>query len=120
MDAMADGLRDPHERLKEIIRTALSGVGGSELVGQVEAEVMAEADLQGVPSHGVRMLSGLLRGIRDGRVNPRPELKLVRERKATSLLDGDNGPGRFVSVEAMRNASDRAKQFGVGACQIGR
>jgi LDH2 family malate/lactate/ureidoglycolate dehydrogenase len=120
MDAMADELRVPHEFLKETIRAALSGVGVSELVGQVEAEVMAEADLQGVPSHGVRMLPGLLRGIREGRVNPRPEPKLVRERKATSLLDGDNGPGRFVSVEAMRNAIDRAKQFGIGACLANR
>jgi LDH2 family malate/lactate/ureidoglycolate dehydrogenase len=120
MDAMADEIRVQHERLKEIIRTAVSGLGVSDSVGQVEAEVMAEADLQGVPSHGVRMLPELLRGIRDGRVNPRPEPRLVRERKAISLLDGDNGPGRFVSVEAMKNAIDSAKQFGVGACLANR
>src|SRR5215469_5409773 len=120
MDAMVNELRVQHERLKEIIRAALSGASVSTEVGQVEAEVMAEADLQGVPSHGVRMLPGLLCGIRDGRVNPRPEPRLVRERKGTSLLDGDNGPGRFVSVEAMRNAIDRAKQFGVGACLANR
>jgi LDH2 family malate/lactate/ureidoglycolate dehydrogenase len=113
---MADELRIKHEHLVEIIRAALAKAGVLSPVCDIEAEVMAEADLLGVPSHGVRMLPGLLRGIRDGRVTANPKLRITRERPATCVLDGDNGPGRFVSVQAMREAVERAKRFGVGVC----
>jgi LDH2 family malate/lactate/ureidoglycolate dehydrogenase len=37
-----------------------------EAIGQEEDEVMAEADLFDTPSHGVRVLPGLLKGLRYG------------------------------------------------------
>lgn len=113
---MPDEIRIKHEKLIEIISQMLATVGVPESVRTVEAQVMAEADLLGVPSHGIRMLPGLVCGIREGKANPNPQIKIVRERAATCLLDGDNGPGRFVSVQAMQRAIERAKQFGVGAC----
>lgn len=85
-------------------------------VAAVEAWAMAEADLLGVPSHGVRMLPGLLRAIQDGFVTPAPQVRLLRDHAATCVLDGDNGPGRFVSSQAMDQAVERARRFGIGAC----
>src|SRR5690606_29108278 len=82
----------------------------------IEAEVMAEADLLEVPSHGVRMLPPLLAALREGRVNSRPRFQLQRELGAICVLDCDNGPGRFASVKAMQAATDRAAQFGVAVC----
>ena len=79
-------------------------------------QVMAESDLLGVPSHGIRMLPGLVQAIRQGRANPNPTLQILRERAATCVLDGDNGPGRFVSTHAMQIAMDRAADNGVGVC----
>ncbi|MDR3457275.1 MAG: Ldh family oxidoreductase [Verrucomicrobiae bacterium] len=105
-----------HAELVRIISKALADAGMSASVNAIEAGVMAEADLLGVPSHGVRMLPALIEGIRDGRVNANPQLKIVRERLATCVLDGDNGPGRFVSVQAMQHAIERAKHAGIGAC----
>jgi LDH2 family malate/lactate/ureidoglycolate dehydrogenase len=113
---MAKEFRIRHPDLVERIRQALAELGMAAPVCAVEAEVMAEADLLGVPSHGIRMLPGLMRGIRDGRVNPAPKTQITRERLATCVLDGDNGPGRFVSVQAMRLAVERAKTSGVGVC----
>ncbi|HYK91237.1 MAG TPA: Ldh family oxidoreductase, partial [Acidobacteriota bacterium] len=52
----------------------------------------------------------------EGRVTRDPRLRLVRERAATCVLDGDNGPGRYLSVQGMRHAMERAKNFGVGVC----
>ncbi len=85
-------------------------------IARQEAEIMAEADLLGVPSHGVRMLPPLLAALRDGRVNPRPNIRLQREFAAVSVMDGDNGPGRTISARAMADAVSRAKKFGIGAC----
>ncbi len=113
---MADTIRVKHETLVSLVTAALAQNGVPSPIREAEAEVMVEADLLGVPSHGVRMLPLLLQGFRDGRANPNPRLTLLRERGAICVLDGDNGPGRFVSAQAMQHAVERAKQFGVGVC----
>ena len=117
---MAEEIKIQHSQLITIIAEALKSVGVPPDVCAIEAEVMVEADLLGVPSHGVRMLPALIDGIRDGRVNANPQLKVTRERLATCVLDGDNGSGRFVSVRAMRQAVERAQRTGIGACLVTR
>ena len=117
---MPEEIRIKHERLVERIRNALAGAGMPAPACDLEAEVMVEADLLGVPSHGVRMLPALLRAIREGRVVANPELKVLRERRATCVWDGGNGPGRAISVQAMESAVARAKQHGVGVCLVTR
>ena len=72
----------------------------------------------GVPSHGVRMLPALLKGIREGRASANPTISIIRDYNASCVIDGDNGPGRFVSLEAMKYAVDKAKKFGIGACLL--
>ncbi len=113
---MHDEIRVNSEPLIQAIRQALAAVGMPDPLCDVEAEIMAEVDLMGVPSHGVRMLPRLVQAIREGRVTANPQLHVLRERAAACLLDGDNGPGRYVSAQAMQGAVDRARQFGVGAC----
>lgn len=113
---MPDEIRIPHNKLVALIRDTLASIGVPSAICDVEAQVMAEADLLGVPSHGIRMLPGLVRSIRQGRANANPEIKIIRERTATCVIDGDNGPGRYVSVQAMHLATERAKKFGIGAC----
>lgn len=108
--------RIKHADLVATIRTALASAGVPPPVRDIEAEVMGEADLLGVPSHGIRMLPGLIQGIREGRCNPDPRLTVLRERGATCVLDGDNGPGRYVSVRGMQSAIERARDHGVGVC----
>ncbi len=117
---MPDEIRIKYENLVALIAQTLASVGVPAPVREIEAELMADADLLGVPSHGIRMLPGLVRAIRAGTTNPNPQIKILRERAAACLLDGDNGPGRFVSAQAMQRAVERAQQFGVGACMATR
>ena len=117
---MAKEIRILHARLVDAVVKALVGAGVPSRVAAMEAEIMVEADLCGVPSHGVRMLPELLRGLKDGRVTANPQTKIIRERPASCLLDGDNGPGRFVSWQAMRHAMERGKRAGIGACLVRR
>lgn len=113
---MAEEILVKHETSIAAIRKALAQVGVPSPIRDVEAQVMAESDLFGVPSHGIRMLPGLVQAIREGRTNPNPTLKVTRQHAATCVLDGDNGPGRFVSTRAMQMAVDRAQDAGVGVC----
>ena len=95
-------------------RLILAGVAPEQ--ARIEAEIMSEADLLGVPSHGVRMLPPLLKAIAEERVTANPQFNYVRQFGAISVLDCDNGPGRYGSDKAMQQATQLAKQFGVGVC----
>ena len=117
---MPDQIRIEHERLVTLIAQVLADLGVRSPACTVEAEVMVEADLLGVPSHGVRTLPMLVYALKQGRANANPQLKITRERAATCVIDGDNGIGRYVSVEAMQHAVARAKIFGVGVCLANR
>lgn len=111
-----EDFRMPFDRLCHAVARALLTLGVEEETARLEAAVMAEADLQGVPSHGVRMLPGLLQALRDTRVKAVPQIRILREFGATCLLDGDNGPGRYVACQAMDRAIALARQFGAGVC----
>ena len=64
---MTDEIRIPYEKLVTVISDALAAVGVPSPVRDIEAQVTAEADLLGVPSHGIRLLPILVRGLREGR-----------------------------------------------------
>jgi LDH2 family malate/lactate/ureidoglycolate dehydrogenase len=98
------------------IDRSLAAVGVPANVREIEARIMAEADLQGVPSHGVRMLPPLVAAIREKKITADPQTRLERDHGATCLFDGDRGPGRFVATRAMEHAIERARRFGVGLC----
>src|SRR5260370_34165510 len=51
-------------------------------------------------------------------MNPRPEIKPVKETPFSVRLDGDNGPGQWVSVVATREAIARAKERGIGVVGV--
>lgn len=109
-------IRVPYSKLCEKVAELLIKAGVPTEIATLEAEVMAEADLLGVPSHGVRMLPGLLKALQDGRAKSVPNIRLANEFGAICTLDGDNGPGRYVANRAMNEAVQRARQFGIGAC----
>jgi LDH2 family malate/lactate/ureidoglycolate dehydrogenase len=109
-------MRIGHGALVDAIGLVLAREGVAEPIGRIEAELMAEADLLGVPSHGVRMLPGLVTALRDGRCKTNPVLSVTRERGAICVLDCGHGPGRYTAVQAMSHAIDRAGKFGAGVC----
>lgn len=113
---MQDEIRLEHAALVSAIGQVLARDGVPAPIRAIEAEIMAEADLLGVPSHGVRMLPGLVKAIRAGHCKPSPQLNLTRERGAICVLECDNGPGRYTSAQAMSHAIERARASGVGVC----
>jgi LDH2 family malate/lactate/ureidoglycolate dehydrogenase len=113
---MDQEIRVSHTALLEAIDRSLAAVGVPANVRAIETRIMAEADLQGVPSHGVRMLPPLVAALREKKITADPQTRLERDHGATCLFDGDRGPGRFVATRAMEHAIERARRFGVGLC----
>ena len=115
---MAEHARIDHGVVRRVIAGALAREDVPPQVRAIEADLMTEAELHGVPSHGLLMLSRLIGGFREGRATPDPFIRVIRESGATCVLDGDRGPGRYVGVQGMRAAVERAGRFGIGACLV--
>lgn len=79
----------------------------------IAAELLVEADLRGVDTHGVVRLPLYLRRLRAGGINPKPTIRIVSERPATALVDGDNGMGHLVMRFAAAVAIEKARTTGV-------
>jgi LDH2 family malate/lactate/ureidoglycolate dehydrogenase len=78
------------------------------------AEILVLSDLRGIDSHGVARLSSYVGLLKDGRINTRPQMKIVRETPSTATLDGDNGLGLVVGPKANAIAMDKADTVGTG------
>ena len=102
--------------IRRALCDALARAGVPAHVREIEAELMTEAELHGVPSHGMLMLPRLLSGFRNGRAKPDPCIRVIRDTASVCVIDGDRGPGRYVGVQGMRAAIARAGRFGIGAC----
>lgn len=81
-------------------------------------DVLLEADLRGIDSHGVARLSGYVRLWEAGRINPTPKVSLVRDNLAAGTVDGDGGLGLIVAAKAMDIAIKKATATGVGMISV--
>src|SRR5437016_9954502 len=82
------------------------------------AEVLACADVRGSDSHGVARLHSYFDMLSEGRINPKPEIKVVRSTLSTATVDGDNGLGLVVGPQANRIAMDMAEKAGSGWASV--
>src|SRR5207302_9830752 len=77
-------------------------------------EAPAAADLPDIDSRGVAHFHSHSDMLTLGRINPRPEIKVLRSTATTATSDGDNGLGLVVGPHANRFAMDMAERFGSG------
>lgn len=77
-------------------------------------EVLLNADLRGIDSHGVARLSGYVRLWEAKRVNATPHIRIIHETPSTAVVDGDSGLGLVVAPFAMQVAIEKAKKVGTG------
>ncbi len=82
------------------------------------AEAILEADLRGIPSHGVFRLPIYARGFQQGLINPAPDLRELGEQPGTRVIDADNGLGLIVGQLAMDRAIELAHDNGIGAVSV--
>jgi L-2-hydroxycarboxylate dehydrogenase (NAD+) len=104
--------RFPAETLKAFTRRAFQRVGVPEDDAESIAGLMIEADLQGSDGHGIFRLPQYVRRIQAGGVNPRPNIRIERERAAMALVNGDNGMGHLAMKYAAGVAIEKARAAG--------
>jgi len=114
----SDYVRLDYVTLKQFVADVFKALGVPSEDAEVAADVLVAADLMGVDSHGVQRLKRYTGGIRMGSVNPRAEVRVVKEGEATALIDGNAGLGQVVAFKAMRLAIEKARKVGVAAVGV--
>lgn len=89
-------------------------MGCPETDAQQAVDVLVEADLRGIDSHGVARLSGYVRLWENGRINTTPNIQLIHSKLAAGTVDGDGGLGLVVGPKAMQIAIEKATNTGCG------
>jgi len=74
----------PWPRLHEFCAAVLRRMDVPEADARLAADVLSCADRRGIDSHGVARLRTYYDLLSVGRINPRPELRIVRETASTA------------------------------------
>jgi LDH2 family malate/lactate/ureidoglycolate dehydrogenase len=73
-------------------------------------ELLVDSELRGHPDHGVAVLGMLATFYRDGKLNPRPRVRVLHQTDGAILFDGDRGCGPGGPIQAMTWCIDRARE----------
>jgi LDH2 family malate/lactate/ureidoglycolate dehydrogenase len=100
--------------LRTFTQNIFLAMGCSNEHATLSADVLLQADLRGIDSHGVARLVGYVRLWEKKRINANPNITIVHETPTTATVDGDAGLGLVVAPFAMRLAIQKAAQYGSG------
>src|SRR6516225_7706326 len=108
----------PIERLHEFSSRVFMHFGVPRDDAQMAADVLAAADLRGVDSHGVARLHSYFDMLSLGRINPKANVRVIRELPGTATVDGDNGLGLVIGPKANVIAMEKALAVGSGSVSV--
>jgi len=101
------------KRLRDFCRQCFQKSGLSREDAEFTADTLVRAEMMGVGSHGVVRLPFYCRRLMDGGTRTNPEMKILVDRPAMLLIDGDNGLGQVIGIKTMKQVLERAKTSGI-------
>jgi L-2-hydroxycarboxylate dehydrogenase (NAD+) len=106
----------PFDLLEAFMVDVFKGVGVPEEDARVCADVLISADKRGIDSHGVGRMKPIYydRIVKGGIQKPVTDFEIVRDLKATAVVDGHDGMGMVTSKRCMDMAIEKARVHGLG------
>lgn len=105
-------------RIREQIAAILGAWKMMPCLIDVTADVMVEADLCGIDSHGISILILYEEILQKGMLQLQAEPRIVRQNAVTALIDAGAGLGHPAAVMAARLAAEKASTSGIGAVSV--
>lgn len=105
--------RIPIERLKKMMEQALESVGARKEDAGVVADVLIEADMRGISSHGVARLPRYIKAAKNREINVTARPEFVSVKGATAILDAHDTFGQVAGITAMKKAEELARDNGI-------
>ena len=105
-------------RLREFVVKVFRRLGVPARDARTTSDALVAADLRGIGSHGVARLPRYVSGIKAGSIVPKDASRIVKQTRATVLIDGGNGLGQVVGRKAMELAIRKARETAVGFATV--
>jgi LDH2 family malate/lactate/ureidoglycolate dehydrogenase len=108
----------PAEKLRELATGILTGAGARPPDAEVVAGSLVLSNVVGHDSHGVRRLSGYVRDVHDGRIDPRARPTVEALRPGALVVHGRRAFGQLAAMAAVRALPAVAAEHGCGVAAI--
>jgi LDH2 family malate/lactate/ureidoglycolate dehydrogenase len=106
------------DELQSLVERLFVAAGLSENASHAVASGLIDADLEGVPSHGVMLTDLYIDRLRCGSVSTRERAEVVSDHESAVVLDAANAFGHLIATQAMDCAISRAKRYGAGVAAV--
>ncbi len=111
-------LRAKADKVDSLIREIFNKLEVDKVITDYAARGILHTSLRGVDTHGLRLLHHYVQGMKEGRINKKPNIKFTSNSIATSIMDADHSLGYSAGMIAMKKAIEIAKQFGIAAVSV--
>lgn len=106
------------EALRNFGEAILQKVGLRQEHAKETADILVDANLRGIDTHGIYLCNLYARRLEKKLINPSPEFHFEKKRSAVGILDADFSLGQPATLEAARLAVQLAKDVGVGIVAV--
>ncbi len=103
-----------HQHLFIFCKNVFLKMGCSDEDANLASDVLTNADLRGIDSHGIARLVGYVRLWEADRINTQPQIKIIHQTQSTATVDADKSLGLIAAPKAMKIAIEKAKNVGTG------
>ena len=103
-----------YQLLNKLIISVFKKIDCSNKDAELISKILLSAELRGINSHGVLRVKDYVGLWEKGRINTKPNVRIVHESPSTAVVDGDKGFGMIAATKAMQIAIEKAKKIGTG------
>ncbi|OQX57243.1 MAG: hypothetical protein B5M49_04250 [Thermotoga sp. 4484_232] len=111
-------MRVPKEKLFKFAMEVMKKIGCDDEKASTVADVLVEADMRGISSHGVARLRRYVDHIKEGIIDPSGEPEIIFETPVSLVIDGNNGVGQYIAKFSMKRVIEKAKKNGIGMAAV--
>lgn len=105
-------MKVPYLALRQAVSSHFQGLGLARDHAEGLAEVILEAELEGNLGHGLTRLAQYTAQLQAGGLNPRPHMRLERDKPGVAILHADGAPGPVAGLFAVRTLAQMTQEQG--------
>lgn len=102
------------DQCKKLGIKMFKAAGATDEQAEIVTEILVDASLLGIDSHGVRALPGHVKNVKSGKIRPDAKIKVLKDTMTTALWEGGQQFGHVVAKKAMETAIKKAESYRMG------
>lgn len=110
---MADFTEVKVNALRKYTEDVFKALGVPDEDAEITTDVLLAANRRGINSHGVARLKRYVGYIKDGKMNPKTELTILKDTPVSIAASANNGIGQVAGYKVMNMVIDKAKKAGM-------